>query len=78
MSTVVASASAGRVSNGPIVGVMLSESASSPVGSRLDVASAIPMWTAGDSYEPSWSADRAADFRHRWRTTAEAMLPVGR
>jgi len=44
----------------------------------LDVASAIPMWTAGDSYEPSWSADRAADFRHRWRTTAEAMLPVGR
>jgi glycerol kinase len=33
-------------------------------------------WTPDEVYVPTWSADRAADFLHRWRAAAEANLPV--
>jgi glycerol kinase len=41
----------------------------------LSVTDAIPDWTAATTYHPQWSADRAADFRHRWRAAVTATLP---
>jgi glycerol kinase len=41
----------------------------------LAVADAVPAWTATHSYEPGWTADRAASFRERWRRAAESALP---
>ena len=41
----------------------------------LSVADAVPDWTSADTYHPQWSADRAADFRHRWRAAVTATLP---
>jgi glycerol kinase len=35
---------------------------------QLSLAAAAPAWTATDSYQPRWSAARAADFRGRWRS----------
>jgi glycerol kinase len=32
-------------------------------------------WTPDEVYEPTWSADRAADFLARWRVAAAATLP---
>lgn len=32
-------------------------------------------WTAEQTYEPQWSADRAADFMTRWRLAATSSLP---
>jgi glycerol kinase len=41
----------------------------------LSVADAVPDWTAATTYHPQWSADRAADFRFRWRAAITATLP---
>jgi glycerol kinase len=41
----------------------------------LSVADAVPDWTAATTYQPQWSADRAADFRHHWRAAVAATLP---
>lgn len=45
------------------------------VDPTLDVADAVPDWTAATTYQPRWSADRAADFRHKWRAAVTATLP---
>ena len=45
------------------------------VDPTLDVADAVPDWTAATTYQPRWSADRAADFRHHWRAAVTATLP---
>jgi glycerol kinase len=42
-------------------------------GTRLK--DALWPWTPDTIYEPTWSADRAADFLGRWRTAALATLP---
>jgi glycerol kinase len=41
----------------------------------LDLPEAILDWTPADCYEPIWSADRAADYRARWRAAVSATLP---
>src|SRR5437763_1666156 len=41
----------------------------------LDLPEAILDWTPVDCYEPVWSADRAADYRARWRAAVSATLP---
>lgn len=41
----------------------------------LDVADAVPGWTAATTYQPKWSADRAAAFRRHWRVAVAATLP---
>lgn len=38
----------------------------------LHTSTAVEDWKPELVYEPSWSADRAADFRARWRALAEA------
>jgi glycerol kinase len=43
----------------------------------LDLPEAILGWTPADSYEPKWSADRAAEHRARWRAAVSAALPGG-
>jgi glycerol kinase len=43
----------------------------------LDLPEAIVGWTPADSYEPKWSADRAAEHRARWRAAVSAALPGG-
>ncbi len=40
----------------------------------LSIADAVPAWTAARTYEPQWSADRAAEFRARWRAAAEMAM----
>ena len=37
----------------------------------LSIADATPVWTSGGTVTPTWSADRAADFRARWHALAE-------
>jgi glycerol kinase len=43
--------------------------------SSLSLANAVQRWSPSTSYEPVWTFDEAAEFRHRWRTTAAATLP---
>jgi glycerol kinase len=43
----------------------------------LSVEDAVPAWTSSMTYEPRWSADRAADYRNRWRAAVTASLPIG-
>jgi glycerol kinase len=43
----------------------------------LELPEAILGWTPADSYEPTWSADRAAEFRARWRAAVSVALPGG-
>jgi glycerol kinase len=45
------------------------------VTSGLALADAVPAWTPSDRFEPSWSADRAGQFRDRWRSAVPAALP---
>jgi glycerol kinase len=40
----------------------------------LDPAVVVGTWTPQRTYEPQWSADRAADHLNRWRLAAEATL----
>lgn len=42
----------------------------------LDLPEAIVNWTPSDRYEPAWSADRAADYRARWRAAVTSTLPA--
>ncbi len=37
-------------------------------------AEAVGTWTPEHTYQPQWSADRAADYLHRWKQAAEATL----
>jgi len=36
----------------------------------------VPQWTPASSYEPAWSAQRAAEFRSEWRTLADTTYPA--
>ncbi len=36
----------------------------------LSVGQAVPDWTPDDTYEPTWSADRAANYLARWQSAA--------
>lgn len=47
------------------------------VDSRLDLAQAVLPWTPAAIYEPTWSADRSADFLQRWTAAVDADLAVG-
>ena len=38
----------------------------------LELSAAITAWQPTMTYSPQWSSDRAADFRARWRTAADA------
>ncbi|KUI25402.1 FGGY family carbohydrate kinase [Mycobacterium sp. GA-2829] len=40
----------------------------------LTPAQAVGTWTPTQTYEPRWSADRAADYLGRWRRAAESTL----
>ena len=40
----------------------------------LEVAEAVGTWTPQHTYEPEWSADRAAEFLARWMRAAESVL----
>lgn len=40
----------------------------------LSPAEAVGTWTPDHTYQPQWSADRAADHLDRWRRAAEATL----
>jgi glycerol kinase len=40
----------------------------------LGASEAIGGWTPQHTYEPTWSADRAADYLARWRRAAESVL----
>ena len=40
----------------------------------IDVADAVGTWSPEHTYEPEWSADRAADFMARWMRAAESVL----
>jgi len=39
------------------------------------VREVVPAWTPAASYEPSWSAARAAEFRSAWRDLATTTYP---
>lgn len=41
----------------------------------LSLADAVADWTPATTYEPRWSPDRAAEFRHHWTSAAHATLP---
>lgn len=41
----------------------------------LSPSDAVDDWSATTTYDPQWSADRAADFRHLWRAAVTATLP---
>jgi glycerol kinase len=43
----------------------------------LGVEDAVPVWTPSKTYEPQWSIERAAEYRHRWRAAVAASLPTG-
>ncbi len=43
----------------------------------LTLEEAVGSWEPADRYEPSWSADRAAEHVARWTRTLEASLPDG-
>ena len=40
----------------------------------LDASEAVGDWTPQHTYEPTWSADRAAEYLARWRRAAESVL----
>ncbi|GAA2868739.1 FGGY family carbohydrate kinase [Streptosporangium fragile] len=40
----------------------------------LSLADAVHPWDPSTTYEPRWSADRAGDFRSRWRAAVTATL----
>ena len=40
----------------------------------IDVAEAVGAWTPEHTYEPEWTADRAAEFLARWTRAAESAL----
>ena len=42
---------------------------------QLALEDAIPTEESGLAYEPAWNADRAGEFRNRWRAAADANLP---
>jgi glycerol kinase len=42
----------------------------------LAPADAVVPWTPDTTFEPRWSADRAGEFRARWRAAAEATLQM--
>ena len=42
----------------------------------LTLAQAVLEWTPGATYQPSWTADRASEFRARWRVAVTANLPT--
>jgi glycerol kinase len=42
----------------------------------LDPADAVVGWTPDTTFEPRWSAERAGEFRARWRAAAEATLQM--
>ena len=44
-----------------------------PSHSLRDVVSG---WTPAATYEPGWTAPRAAEFRHRWRELAATTYPT--
>ena len=41
----------------------------------LSLEDAVADWEPATTYEPRWSVDRAAEFRHHWRAAARAALP---
>jgi glycerol kinase len=43
----------------------------------LEMRQAVLEWAPARTYEPRWSAERAAEFRERWRAVALATLPRG-
>ena len=43
----------------------------------LTLAEAGPRWTPSSVFQPLWSAERAMEFRGRWRAAAAANLPGG-
>ncbi len=58
----------------PLGAVALMRKALDPV---LTLADAVVGWEPATSYEPRWSADRAAGFRTQWRNTVEQSLKGG-
>jgi len=40
----------------------------------LDIAEVVGTWTPQHTYEPIWTADRAAEHLHRWKHAANAAL----
>jgi glycerol kinase len=44
---------------------------------QLGIERAVPAWNPSMSYEPRWSADRAAEFLERWRAAVALSLPIG-
>jgi glycerol kinase len=44
------------------------------VDASLDVAEAVGTWAPQHTYEPEWSADRAAEFLASWAHAAESVL----
>ncbi|WP_460358056.1 FGGY family carbohydrate kinase [Mycobacterium sp. ZZG] len=38
----------------------------------ISVADAVGHWVPAQTYQPRWSADRAADYLHRWRRAADS------
>lgn len=40
----------------------------------LGLAGAVPSWAPETTFEPGWSAEQAAEFRHRWRDLATATM----
>ena len=45
------------------------------LGPSRSLEQIVGTWSAERTYEPQWSADRAQEFLHRWRSTAEALRP---
>jgi glycerol kinase len=43
----------------------------------LQLTEALIDWTPSTSYQPRWTADRASEFRARWRAAATASLTAG-
>jgi glycerol kinase len=41
----------------------------------LDLPGAVLDWTPAQFYEPAWSADRAGEYRDRWRAAVSLSLP---
>ncbi|MFB9676072.1 FGGY family carbohydrate kinase [Streptosporangium vulgare] len=58
----------------PMGAVALARAALDP---SLSLEDAVDTWEPGTTYEPRWSADRAAGFRSRWRDAVASTLPQG-
>jgi glycerol kinase len=41
----------------------------------LDLADAVLEWAPAECYEPAWSADRAGEYRDRWRAAVSVTMP---